>query len=67
MENQFDNRIKQRIAQFCTPSSFDDEQVVIGEMSSHSIALAWQVDYSKFGPKLEGGHLNYRVHFEEDR
>ena len=66
MENQFDNRIEQRIAQFCIPSSFDDEKVVVGEMPSHSISLAWQVDCSKFGPKLEGGHLNYWVHFEED-
>ena len=67
MENQFNNRIEQRIAQFCTSSSFDDEQVIVGEMPSHSIALAWQVDCSKFGPKLESGHLNYRVHFGEDK
>ena len=67
VENGFGSPIEQRIAPFCTPSSLDDERGVIATVPSRLIALAWQFDFAKSGPKLEGGHLNFRGHFEEDK
>ena len=51
----------------CTPFSVDDEPIAFGEAPSHSIALTWQFDCSKFGPKLEGDHSKIPMHFGEDR
>ena len=63
VETQCCNLIWQSIVPSCTPSSFVDELVVVGRMPSHSIDFAWQFDFTEFDPKLEGSHLNFRVHF----
>ena len=60
-------RIKQSNSSTCTPSSVDDEPIAFGEGPSHSIAFAWQFDYSEFGPKWEGDHSKILVHFREDK
>ena len=67
VENGFGSPIEQRIAPFCTPSSLDDERGVVAAVPSRLIALTWQFDFAKSSPKLEGGHLNHRVHFGEDK
>ena len=60
-------RIEQSNGSTCTQSSVDDEPIVFGEDSSHSITLAWQFDCSEFGPKWEGDHSKIPVHFGEDK
>ena len=67
METQLDIRSEQNISSICTPFSFDDKPIVSFETPSHSVGVAWQFDYLKFGTKLEGDHLKNRVHFGEDK
>ena len=67
METQLEIQSKRNVGSTCTPFSFDNEPIVGFETPSHSVGIAWQFGYSKFGPKLEGEHLKNRVHFREDR
>ena len=67
VENGFGSPIEQRIAPFCTPSSLDDERGGVAAVPSRLITLAWQFDFAKSGPKLEGGHLNFWGYCEEDK
>ena len=67
METQLSVQIEQSNGSTCTPSSVNDEPIVFGEDSSHSIAFAWQFGCSEFGPKWEGDHSKIPVHFEEDK
>ena len=67
METQLSIRIEQSIGSTCTPFFVDDEPIVFGEDSSHSIALAWQFGCSEFGPKWEGDLLKIPKHFGEDK
>ena len=67
VENGFGSPIEQRIAPFCTSSFLNDEQGGVAAVPSWLIALTWQFNFAKSGPKLEGGHLNFRGYCEEDK